>query len=92
MHSSMKAAAQLLHQFWGAVKAQAAIQASHHFPNQRARHDLGELKPEGMPGSVLESVGNRLGLDQRGKGVREYSELILSHQQADVSAEEGSKG
>ena len=44
-----------------------------------------------MLGSVLESVGNRLGLDQRGRGVREYSELILSHQQADLSAGEGSK-
>lgn len=87
----MKAGTQLLHQFWGVLKPQAAIQASRRFPNQRARHDPGELKPEGMLGSMLESVGNRLSLDQRGRGVREYSELILSHQQADLSAGEASQ-
>lgn len=49
------------------------------------------MKPEGMLGSLLESLGNRLGLDQRGRGMREYAELILSHQEVDFSAGEGSK-
>ena len=51
----------------------------------------GPISSETPDTQGVESVGNRLGLDQRGRGVREYSELILSHQQADLSAGEGSK-
>lgn len=44
-----------------------------------------------MLGSLLASMGNRLGLDQRGRGIREYPERILSHWEADFPAGEGTE-